>query len=197
MIKGESKKSGAQYTIEDVPVFSEHELVEPEELLIAEWPNRATIRGRAILAVTCRLGAFDFSTGERLDVNNLRDRHYHHIFPDALLKEGGIESFRALNCSLISDRTNMAIGRKDPLEYMKDRYSWSSEEIVRERLESHLIPINELGNGGYEGLSEEEKAEKLRKDFDAFIRKRAELVMKAVRLLANGHQVSASEISAD
>jgi hypothetical protein len=92
------------------------------------------------------------------------------------------------------DKTNISIGRKDPLDYMKDRYEWTSEEIVRERLQSHLIPIPELANVGYEDLSEEQKAEKLKNDFDAFIRRRAELVIKAVKLLADGHQLSSAEI---
>jgi len=92
------------------------------------------------------------------------------------------------------DRTNISIGKKDPLDYMKERYEWTSEEIVRERLQSHLIPIRELANGGYEGLSDELKAEKLKNDFDAFIHRRAELVMRAARLLVEGHQLSAAEI---
>jgi hypothetical protein len=162
--------------------------------LTAEWPKRATIRGRAILAVTCRLGALDFSTGERLDAGSIDQRHYHHVYPDALLKEVGINSFLALNCTLISDKTNISIGRKDPLGYMKDRYKWTSEKIVSERLRSHLIPIRELSNGGYEGLYEEQKSEKLKNDFDAFINRRAELIMKAARLLADGRQLSATEI---
>ncbi len=188
------KEDGSPFTTENVPVFSEYELVDVEELLTAEWPKRATIRGRAILAVACRLGALDFSTGEKLDVVNVGQRHYHHVYPDALLKEAEIDSFTALNCSLISDKTNISIGRKDPLTYMKERYQWSSEEIVRERLQSHMIPVAELANGGYEGLSEEAKRAKLQKDFEAFLRKRAELVMKAVQLLVEGRQLSVNEI---
>jgi len=129
-----------------------------------------------------------------MDTGNIEQRHYHHVYPDALLKEAEINGFLALNCVLISDKTNISIGRKDPLEYMKDRYEWTSEEIVSERLQSHLIPIRELANGGYEGLSEEQKTEKLREDFDAFIRRRAEIVMKAVKLLVDGHQLSPAEI---
>ena len=198
VIREESKDDGTKYRISDVPIFKEHALVETEELLTAEWPKRATIRGRAILAVACRLGAFDFSTGQRLDVNNIEhQRHYHHIYPDALLKEAEIHSFLALNCALISDKTNITIGRKDPLEYMKDRYGWVSEEIVSERLQSHLIPIRELANGGYEGLSKEQKIEKLKSDFDVFVRRRAELIMKAVNLLVDGHQLSAVKIYED
>lgn len=194
VISGETKDDGTGYDIDDVPIFKEHPLVDIGELMTAEWPKRATIHGRAILAVACRLGVFDFSTGERLDVNNIEQRHYHHIYPDALLKEAEINSFLALNCSLISDKTNISIGRKDPLDYMKDRYKWTTEEIVSERLQSHLIPISELANGGYEGLSQEQKATKLRDDFEAFKRRRAELVMKAVKLLAKGQQLSAAEI---
>ncbi|KAA0257901.1 MAG: hypothetical protein EDM79_19865 [Chloroflexi bacterium] len=161
--------------------------------MTAEWPKRATIRGRGILAVACRLGALDFSTGERLDINNIKQRQYHHIFPDALLKEAEVNSFLALNCALISDKTNISIGRKDPLEYLKDRYEWTSEAIVRERLQSHLIPIEELANGGYEGLSNKDKVEKIKKDFSFFLKKRAEKIIQGVKLLTDGHQLSARD----
>jgi hypothetical protein len=197
LINGESKEDGTRYREADVPIFSDHKLVEKEELLTAEWPKRATIRGRAILAVTCRLGALDFSTGEPLSATNIEQRHYHHLYPDALLEEADIRSFLALNCALISDKTNMTIGRKDPVEYLKDRYKWTSEEIVTERLQSHLIPIPELANGGYEGLTDEEKVCKLRIDFGRFLKRRAELVIKAVRLLADGRQINASMLFSD
>ena len=193
VVRGDTKSDGSAYGHDDIPIFAEHPLAEVEELMNADWPKRASIRGRGVLAVTCRLGAFDFATGQHLDVANLDQRHYHHLFPDALLKEAEINSFLALNCALISDKTNMSIGRKDPLEYLKDRYEWTTEAIVRERLQSHLIPITELANGGYEGLSDAAKVEKVRKDFDAFIRRRAELVHKAVRCLAEGRQLSASD----
>lgn len=136
----------------------------------------------------------DFSTGERLDLNSINKRHYHHVFPDALLKEAKIDSFLALNCTLISESTNIVIGRKEPLQYMKDRFEWTSEVIVKERLQSHLIPIRELANGGYEGLSDEQKNEKLKIDFDTFLRSRAQIVMKVVNLLVDGRQLSPTEL---
>lgn len=194
VIRGDRKPDKTPFTAADVPIFAEHSLAESEELMTAEWPKRATIRGRGVLAVACRLGGLDFSTGERLDAANIGGRHYHHIFPDALLKEADVNSFLALNCALITDTTNISIGRKDPLEYLKDRYKWTSKAIVRERLQSHLIPIEELANGGYEGLSKGKKLEKLKQDFDTFIRQRAELVTKAVKCLAEGRQLSATEI---
>ncbi len=194
IICGEIKPNGSAYTFDDVPVFAEYSLAEVEELVTAEWPKRASIRGRGVLAVACRLGALDFSTGERLDAVNISSRHYHHIFPDALLKEAEIPSFLALNCALITDKTNISIGRKDPLQYLKDRYDWTSESIVKERLQSHLIPVTELANGGYDGLNDEQKIEKLKNDFETFITARAKIIYKAVKLLVEGHQLSASEI---
>ena len=196
VLNNEVDKNGQRFTLEDVPIFRDHDLVEVEEIITADWPKRATIRGRAILAVSCRLGALDFSTGEQVNRNNIQQRHYHHIFPDALLREADINSFLALNCSLISDKTNITIGRKDPLEYMKDRYEWTSEDIVKERLQSHLIPIKELANGGYVGLNDEKKTEKLKLDFEEFINRRAQLIMRAVKLLAEGHQLNPSSIYA-
>lgn len=194
VIRQERKDDATFFSEKDVPIFKDHSIAEIEELLTAEWPKRATIRGRAILAVLCRLGALDFATGQSLDANNIAQRHYHHVFPDALLKEAGINSYLALNCSLIMDKTNISIGRKDPLEYMKDRYKWTSEEMVRQRLHSHIIPVEELSNGGYQGLSDDQKHEKLKNDFKIFLRKRAELILKAVKLLSMGHQLSAAEI---
>jgi len=191
IINEERKNDGTHYVESDVPIFGD-KFAEIEELITVEWPKRATIRGRAILAVVCRLGALDFSTGECLNHYNIEERHYHHIYPDALLKEAEINSYIALNCAIISDKTNMTIGRKDPIVYLRDRYEWSSEEIVYERLHSHLIPVQEMANGGYEGLTDSEKKDKINRDFNHFIWKRAEVVLKAAKLLANGQQLNAS-----
>jgi len=198
IICDKQKRSGQKYTTGDVPIFAEHKLVEAEELLTAEWPKRATIRGRAILAVTSQLGAFDFSTGERMEQDNLEKRHYHHLYPDALLKEAEINSFLALNCALITDKTNMAIGRKDPVDYMRDRYTWVDESIVSQRLQSHMIPIQELANGGYpDTLTEEKKNSKLEGDFEKFLMKRADMIISAVNLLIEGKQISLADIHPD
>jgi len=197
IIRGEVKADGTLFTSNDVPIFAKHVLVSPEELISTEWPKRTTIRGRGILAVASHLGAMDFATGERLNGNNIEKRQYHHVFPDALLKEAAINSFLALNCVLITDKTNFAIGRKDPLQYLKDRYEWTSETIVRERLQSHLIPMVELSNGGYDGLSRKEKIAKIETDFELFLWKRAELIMIAVELLVSGHQLNAASLYGD
>ncbi|MBK9663145.1 MAG: hypothetical protein IPO71_08995 [Nitrosomonas sp.] len=76
-------------------------------------------------------------------------RHYHHVFPEALPTEFS-DSWLALNCALITDKTNLNISNKDPLSYLKERYNLTSEDIVNDRLKSHLIPIQELRSGGYD-----------------------------------------------
>ena len=193
VIKGEVRENGSPYTVDDVPVF-EHSLATADEVVQAEWPKRATIRGRAVLAVMCRLGANDFATGQQLNANNIKSRHYHHVYPDALLQEAEIESYLAVNCALISDKTNLSIGRKDPVVYLKGHYQWVSEAVVSDRLQSHLIPVPELANGGYENLSDEEKNAKLADDFRAFTNRRAALVVAALSKLIEGRAVSASEL---
>jgi hypothetical protein len=51
LITNQSTKDGTPYTVDDVPIFANHNLVEAEEILTADWPNRATIRGRGVLVV--------------------------------------------------------------------------------------------------------------------------------------------------
>lgn len=189
------KKDGSAFTEPDVPIFGkEYSIGDVDEFLSAGWPKRDTIRGRAILAVACKLGSQDFATGVKLDKDELKHRHYHHIFPDSLLKEADINGSIALNCALISDSTNISIGRKDPLKYLKDRYKWTSEEIVNERLYSHLIPVKELANGGYEGLDDDSKKEKIKKDFTEFIDTRALLITEAVKTIVSGKALVATEV---
>ena len=95
---------------------------------------------------------------------------------------------------MITDKTNLNISNKDPLDYLKERYDWTSEDIVNSRLRSHLIPIDELKSGGYDGLSDEEKISKVKADFKRFIEKRAKYVVEAVSSLTNGREINATEI---
>lgn len=201
IITGATKADGSFYTENDVPVLNRdlYPLATDDELKRVGWPKRENIRGRGIMAVFSKLGAYDFADGSPLTRQQLIEgrRHYHHVFPDALLKEIDAESYFALNCALITDKTNLNISNKDPLSYLKDRYNWTSEDIVNARLQSHLIPLDELKCGDYSGLSGEEKAEKIKDDFARFITKRAAYVAKAVSILAEGRDINASEIIRD
>lgn len=199
VINGAVKEDGTPFKEADVPVFNKthHPITTPEELIRVGWPKRENIRARAIMAVFSKLGAYDFADGTKLTRDQLLEgkRHYHHVFPDNLLQEAGIEnSYIALNCALIADKTNLNISNKEPLKYLKERYAWTDEDIVQTRLKSHLIPIDELANGGYEGLSEEQKKEKVMQDYTQFIEKRAKLVYEAALQLTNGRDIVPSEI---
>lgn len=201
IIKGDLKENGSAWVESDVSVLNQvlYPLSTEDELLRIGWPKRENIRGRGILAVFSRLGAFDFADGAQLSRQHLIDgrRHYHHVFPDALLKEAEVESYLALNCALITDKTNLNISNKDPLKYLMERYNWTSHDIVDARLRSHLIPIQELKSGGYGGLSDADKQAKVKVDFESFIKKRAAYVAKAVEILIQGKEISATEIMAE
>lgn len=198
IITATPKKDGTAYVEVDVPALNrdKHALSTSDELKRVGWPKGENIRARGIMAVFSKLGAYDFADGTQLSRQHLIDgrRQYHHVFPDALLKEVGVESNLALNCSLITDKTNLNISNKDPLLYLKERYNWASEDIVNARLQSHLIPLEELKCGDYSELFDDEKKEKVKADFAAFISKRADYVTAAVNILASGRDISAKEI---
>jgi len=86
------------------------------------------------------------------------------------------------------------VGRKDPLHYLSERYGWVDEEVVRHRLNSHLIPVEQLANGGYEGVEGDARLSKVRVDFAVFLEARARLVHYAMTRLAAGQHISAAEV---
>lgn len=203
ILKGNSKPSGQPFVENDVPVLNRtlFPIATEDQLINVAWPKRVSIRGRGILAVANYFNAYDFADGSAITATNVTKREYHHIFPDALIQEANeffgeqeINSTVALNCALITGKTNRTIGRKEPLTYLKERYEWTTEAIVTQRLNSHLIPLTELKAGDYEGLSDEAKAKKIKADYEKFLAARAELIVKAVQRLTNGEDVTVSEI---
>jgi hypothetical protein len=179
-----------------VPVLNRNEfpLADSDALLAAGWPKSAGIEARGVMAVTTHLGAIDFADGQRATFDSIQKREYHHVFPDALLQDAGIASYRALNCALITWKTNRIIGRKDPLAYLQERAKWADEGAVSERLRSHLISFKTLSSAHYAGLEGEALKAKLTKDFDTFLRQRARLVVTAIHGLANGSQPSLTTV---
>lgn len=180
-----------------VPVFNRerYPLADIEELLETKWPKRAIIRAKAILAVSTYLGALDFADGKSLSRETIKERDYHHLYPDSLLKEAEIESYLALNCALITDVTNRnLIRRKDPSMYVDERIDWADQDTIHHRIQTHVIPVQELMNGDYTNLEGEEKYKKLRNDFKAFLEERAKLIYSAVDLLTNENFIDYSKI---
>jgi hypothetical protein len=156
---------------------------------------------RAVLAVNLHFGALDFADGHPVSYDSLRRREYHHVFPDALLLEADIDSFLALNCALVTWKTNRSIGRKDPLAYLRDRVEWSDEHTVRHRLRTHLLDYEALSKATYEvdgkPLEGEALAARLRPDFDAFLERRATLVAMAARHLTEGRLLTLEQLLAE
>jgi hypothetical protein len=111
-----------------------------------------------------------------------------------LLKEAEINSFLALNCALLTWKTNRSIGRKDPLDYLLDRTGWVDEQTVEQRLKTHLIPASSLWEGKYDHLQGDERLAKIRADFQSFLAARAQLVSMAVGRLARGESIGAEEL---
>ncbi|MHB1478823.1 MAG: hypothetical protein ACYCVT_04245, partial [Acidithiobacillus ferrooxidans] len=169
---------------------AEFPLADVDSLMAAGWPKAAGIEARAILAVTTYLGAIDFADHKTATYDSIQKREYHHIFPDALLSEVEIPSYLALNCALITWKTNRMIGRKDPLEYLQERVQWADESVVRARLKSHLISFDLLSKAHYANLDGASLKQKLTEDFNGFLRDRAKLVVAAMASLTAGNSPS-------
>lgn len=197
---------GGAFAPEDykrVPVLNRDEYPLPvyEELLRVGWPKGSDRIARAVLATSLYFGGWDFADGRPASHDSLKTREYHHVFPDALLQEAGIESYLALNCALITWKTNRNIGRKDPLEYLKDRVDWSSEADVRQRLKSHLLDYDLLATARYVDEAEqplvgEALKAKLAPEFQDFLEHRARCVEVTMSYLAGGDIPGCEEVLA-
>lgn len=186
-----------------VPVMRrvEHPLPTVEQLMRVGWPRGNDRMARAVLAVNLCFGALDFADGHPASFDSLKSREYHHIFPDALLQEASVESYLALNCALVTWKTNRSIGRKDPLDYLRDRVEWTDEATVRQRLRTHLLDYGQLSKATYvvdgNPLTGDALSTRLTKDFNNFLGSRAVLVEAAATQLADGRLLSLEELFAE
>lgn len=134
-------------------------LPEMFELLLAGWPGRKDRLPRAILATGLRRGGLDFADGASITPDNFPSREFHHLYPVGILSGDRADEKvnRALNCALITWTTNRRVGAQTPSEYISNRAKKASlgEEVVRQRLESHLIPYEALIADDYDGFLEE------------------------------------------
>lgn len=160
-----------------VPCFNEaqHPLPTVEALVQAGWPKKRDRLARAILLLSLRGGALDLADGQVITRHNLGQREYHHLFPVAYLRDRGVEendAYRAMNCALVSWRTNRAISAKEPIQYLIERAEASDLGLpeIRHRLRTHGIDIDILSQD----------------DYDAFLRQRAETAVQAIQRLCNG-----------
>ena len=131
--------------------------------------------GRAILLLSLRGGAEDIADGSKISKENISFREYHHLYPIAWLKGKGRsenEANIALNCILVTWKTNRKISSKDPLNYLKERCEASSlgEDEIKRRLKTHFVDFDTLASN----------------DFDKFIEQRAKDAGKALKELCEG-----------
>jgi hypothetical protein len=145
-----------------------------EEIRTAGWPKNKERLARAILLIALRNGGMDIADASPATRETLQHREYHHLFPVAYLKErdyGDSDIFRALNCALVTWRTNRKIAAKDPATYIRERAEASKlgEDEIRRRLATHLIDLDMLTAGNYEGFLDS-RAEMIRDVADGLCR---------------------------
>lgn len=186
-----------QASEDTVPLFDESQYPLPgtAELKQARWPKSRDSLARAILNVTIRAGAHDLADDALATRDHILQREYHHLFPASLLENDGQlparEIYAALNCALITWRTNRTISAKEPVRYLLDRVERSTlgEDEIRRRLASHYVPYDNLAVGGYDAIADAEaRRDKVRADYDAFLTARAELLLGPIRALCAGQQ---------
>lgn len=156
------------------PIF-DLPLPTPDEIVAVGWPKRRDRLARAILCVSFRRGALDIADGAPISAGNVTSREYHHLYPVAFLRDQGVaesSASRALNCALVTWRTNRTVAAKAPVEYLRDRADAAllGEDQVRERVASHEIDYDDLVAG----------------DFQRFLERRAERMAVAFERLASG-----------
>ncbi len=136
------------------PIF-EFSLPDADEIYLTSWPRKRDRLARAVLLLSFQGGARDLADGWKITPHNVLQREYHHLFPAAYLEDLGIEESKtnnALNCALVTWRTNRTIAAKQPVDYLLERAEASAlgEEELRDRLQSHAIPHEAMVAGDYE-----------------------------------------------
>ena len=159
--------------------LEQHPLPDPNELLLAGWPTKKDRLARAILALALREGGDDLADGGTVSRSNLKKREYHHLFPDAYLRDKGLgqsQIYRSLNCALITWRTNRNISAKEPARYLAERLDGTvvDEAEIRVRLGKHLVPYDEMLAGNYE----------------SFLNRRADLIHARMRQICRAEGMS-------
>ena len=155
-----------------------------EEIQGATWPNRSALP-KALLAVSLRRGARDIGSGEEIRQSSINNREYHHIFPEAYLERRArtVPPHLAMNCMLVRGRTNKEASDKPPLEYLQSlvvRLAGSrvGDKDFRVRLDSHLVPMSDLGIG----------KKSVAACYRTFLHHRALMVSRDMKALANGNE---------
>jgi len=182
------------------PIFDENDYPLPsaEQLMTAGWPKRRDILARGVLALSIREGARDIADDEPATRGAVKTREYHHLFPDSTLtKKAQLradQSYRALNCALITWRTNRKVSNLSPLQYLKDRIDAShlGENEIAARLESHLVPWGHINRSG--PYADGCDPLLIQDDYTAFLEARANLVASKASERAGAGRVGGAAV---
>jgi len=186
------------------PIFDEgnYPLPTKEMILQADWPKKKNILARGLLALQMKCGAEDLADGAKATVASITSkehpREYHHLFPASILEEAGIPDemiFLALNCALVTWRTNRVISNRDPISYLRERAIGSAlgDEMLKQRLRTHLIPYDQLAVG-YAGMSDDQRRIRVDRDYRAFLLARAEIIARAAQRACEGRPLDPNEL---
>lgn len=189
-------------TESEVPIFNEqlHALPAEEQLVSAGWPKNRNTLARAILALSLKAGGRDIADDATVTRQHLKQREYHHLFPASTLLDAGLkeeEVYRALNCALITWRTNRKISNKDPVDYLRDRAeanSLGADDLDR-RLRSHLIAPQSLNVGGYAQLDSDSRRDQITADYHTFLVQRAKVISQLVQHVCEGKELDALAVT--
>ena len=168
-----------------VPIFDKDSYPIPDKNKLASQlspippPTGKDSLSRSLLIVSLRKGAYDIASGEKLKIDTIGKRQYHHLFPQRLLEEDGFENPQinhALNFGLILGTTNRILAAKPPIKYLQQRIRNNIDELdIRKRLESHSIPYGKMNvENGLDGC------------YKSFIECRAETFAEALKSLCAG-----------
>jgi hypothetical protein len=198
-------RDGAGEDVVPILNLESYPLPSKEMVLQANWPSTNSSFARGLLSLQLKCGAEDLADGARATVATITSkehiREYHHLFPAATLYDAGIPRdpvFRALNCALLTWRTNRTISDKDPITYLKERADNCAlgEDEMKRRLRTHLIPYAQLAVG-YDGIPDNKRRERVKNDYDAFLSARAEILAKAAHRACEGKALELSELFND
>ena len=139
----------------DARIFKNTRVIKEKDLC---KQNKSTGRsspiGKAIMALTIYSRSLDWVAEEQLTINRVRileqekQLDKHHVFPRKVLT--GIKKElinHGLNTVLIRKPANIILGGKEPrlyLEDLKKNNDQLTDEQLKNRIESHFVPYDEL-----------------------------------------------------
>jgi hypothetical protein len=184
-----------------VPIFScaNHPTADVDAIAAAGWSKEKNILGRALLILQLQCGALDFADGTQATAANAPKREYHHLFPAATLESFEIPDdaiWRAVNCALITWKTNRKLSDQDPLIYLQKRteHALNGQNEICARLLTHLVHFPHLNVGSYASIADTDRAARVRADYERFCRSRAELLHIAANKAAAAELVTADSV---